>query len=390
MCCFSRHVEKVWSTRIFARPLEAGRQLLVYGMSLEVASDVAMVVPIPVPPGSADDAVRFVDMSAVPTFFDDVSALFPVLVPQPASPSFARFEPQSAPVLVVHDVGDFEASFVPQVRDFARLDARFRLPEEVWEALPTYADWGFCVFKLKAPANSGRSGLLGLFKAPKPSSRKVHPMAFEFPRRDASQLFFPTVHVHDGLVHPTAQFDHELYCQTEPGWEPLMQWERSASRADTLAAVAKPWVEPSAWLYKRVLAGELPNRDTYLAEAKLRARTAVSALFRIRMRAAYEHVIDDGRAPLEPRVKKWMRVSEAERVRIREALAASLGEELARNRDAWSLDEFSDDGGYETFSASNERIEPQDVDVAFRAPPTPDVRAAVQAAVQGAIDRATR
>ncbi len=42
MRCFSRHDEKVWSARIVAcRPLDAGSQLRVYGMSLEVASDVA-------------------------------------------------------------------------------------------------------------------------------------------------------------------------------------------------------------------------------------------------------------------------------------------------------------------------------------------------------------
>jgi hypothetical protein len=215
-------------------------------------------------------------------------------------------------------------------------------------------------------------------------------MAFEFQRRDASQLFFPTVHVHDGLVHPTAHFDHELYCQTEPAWEPLMEWERSVSRAETLAAVARPWVEPSGWMYKRVLTGELPNRDTFLAEARLRARTVVTAMFRIRMRAAYEHVIDDGRAVLEPRVKKWMRVGEAERMRIRDTLTTTLGEVFAQNHEAWSLGDFSHDGGYQTFSASSERIEPQDVDVAFRAPPPPEVQAAVQGAVQSALDRATR
>lgn len=390
MCCFSRHVEKVWSTRIFARPLDAGRQLLVYGMSLEVGADVAMILPIPVQPGSGDGAVRFVDMSACPSFFDDVSSLFPKLELLGGEQPFARFQAQSAPTLVVHDVGDFEASYVPTMSAFSRLDARFRLPIDVWESLPGYADWGFCVFKLKARAGGGRSGLFGLFKSPKPSPRKVHPMAFEFPRRDPSQLFFPTVHVHDGLVHPTAHFDHELYCQTEPAWEPLMEWERSASRASEVAPGARQWVEPSAWLYKRGLSGELPNRDTYLGETKLRVRTVVSPTFRVRMRAAYEHVIDDGRVPLDARVKKWMRVSEAERIRVRDAMTTTLGEVFAENHDAWQLGDFSHEGGYQTFSASNERIEPQEVDVAFRAPVSVEVRAAVQSAVQSAIDRATR
>lgn len=34
-----------------------------------------------------------------------------------------------------------------------------------------------------------------------------------FRGRDSRQLFFPTVHVHDGLVHHEADFDHELYFQ---------------------------------------------------------------------------------------------------------------------------------------------------------------------------------
>ena len=169
-----------------------------------------------------------------------------------------------------------------------------------------------------------------------------------------------------------------------------MDWQRSASRADQLAAEAQAWVGPSSWMYKRVLSGELPNRDTYLAESRLRARCCVKDSFRVRMRAAYEHVIDDGRSALEPRVKKWMRVSEAERVRIREAMTSALAGICAAKSEAWALGTFSHDGSYQTFTASNERIEPQEVDVAFLVAPPDAVRAEVQAAVQSAIDRATR
>lgn len=35
-------------------------------------------------------------------------------------------------------------------------------------------------------------------------------MAFVLPRRDGRFVFFPTVHVHDGEVHPTAAFDDTL------------------------------------------------------------------------------------------------------------------------------------------------------------------------------------
>ena len=171
MCLFSRHVERVWSTSIFARPLPSARQLLVYGMSFEVAEDVALILPIPVPVSSPDDAVTFIDLSSRPGFFEDLSALFPVAKAHATPIGRGAFAPQSAS-LVVHDVGDFEASFVPTPRDFDRLDPRFRLPGDVFEALPAYGDWGFCVFKLRKPPGGRSSGLLDLFKSKSSKSTK--------------------------------------------------------------------------------------------------------------------------------------------------------------------------------------------------------------------------
>ena len=43
----------------------------------------------------------------------------------------------------------------------------------------------------------------------------VHPMAFEFPTRDETRLFFPSVHVHDRMYHNEAGFHHRFYCQRE-------------------------------------------------------------------------------------------------------------------------------------------------------------------------------
>ena len=387
MCCFSLPVRMVSSTHIFARPLEGGRQLLVYGMTVEISEDVAMILPIPVPPGSGDDAVKFVDLSACPEFFEHLDRLFPrpLSLGGPAVGMPSRAAPQS--MLVVHDVGDFEASFVPTPADFARLDARFRLPSEVWDQLPGYHEWGFCVFKLKTKGRP--SSFFGLFKGKvEGETRKVHPMAFEFPRSDPSSLFFPTIHVHDGNVHPTAEFDHDLYCQTDDACEPLMDWERSVGKSDALV-FAREWLAPGRWLYKRTLNGEHPNRDTYLAESKLRARTALSDLFRVRMCAAWAHLVDDGKTELEPRVKKWMRVSEAERVRVRDAVLSELGPVFAERAAAWGVKPFAhDDPDWVVFAASNNRIEPQEVHVAFAERPPQAVRDEVQAAVQAAFDRA--
>ena len=52
MCCFSCRVTSVSSTKIFAR-CEGDRQFLVYEMSLNALSEVAMILPLPVAAGSA-------------------------------------------------------------------------------------------------------------------------------------------------------------------------------------------------------------------------------------------------------------------------------------------------------------------------------------------------
>src|SRR5262245_2257898 len=125
MCCFSRPVDSVTNTNIFARGAAAGRQFLAYEMTLAAKEDLAMILPLPVPPGCAEDAVRFIDLEGYPGFFADLKSGFP----EPASrsaPGVAAGGKGKA--LAVVEVGSFEASFVPAAKDFARLDERFRLP----------------------------------------------------------------------------------------------------------------------------------------------------------------------------------------------------------------------------------------------------------------------
>src|SRR6266478_4690095 len=77
MCCFSRPVDRVANTNIFARSGKEGRQFLVYSMSLSAKEDLAMILPIPVPKKSKDDAVRFINLEKYPDFFKDLRAGFP-------------------------------------------------------------------------------------------------------------------------------------------------------------------------------------------------------------------------------------------------------------------------------------------------------------------------
>jgi hypothetical protein len=248
MCCFSRAVQSVSGTSIFARAIDGVRQALVYEMSLAADGDLAMVLPIPVPAGSPEDAVQFVSLQGYPSFFRDLERAFPMEL-------MARFAPQGfgppavrpAP-LVVHDVGDFDASFVPTAGDFVRLDPRFRLPEEALRALTHYRDWGFAVFKLKVPSQS---------------KSRFHPMAFTFPRRDPGRLFFPTLHIHDGKVHSRAHFDHALYAQ----WARApVGFQASAQAAGAVVDEerARGLVEPMALLHRLEIRGVVENRDVWV------------------------------------------------------------------------------------------------------------------------------
>ena len=183
------------ATHIFARPAKDGGQYLVYSMILKAKDDLAMILPIPTPKAPKEDAVKFINLEKYPDFFNDMRTGFPE--PRAARGQEGRRAPAAGrpAKLKVVEVGSFDASFVPTVKDFARLDEQFRLPDGTWDKLPAYKDYGFAVFKLKK------------------GEQKVHPMAFEFPRADKNEAVLPH------RPHPRRQgprpatFDHALYCQ---------------------------------------------------------------------------------------------------------------------------------------------------------------------------------
>lgn len=233
MCCFSRPVKIVSSTHIFARRASAERQFLVYSVNLTIDEPLAMVLPLPVPPDPTEDALRFIDLGGYADFFTDMQKGFPVEYLLAKSQGLLRAPPRQAPTLVVHEFGPFEASFVPTLSDFDRLDARFKLPAGVWDALPTHKDHGFAVFQLRA---LHRGFFAKVFR--KATAQTIQPMAFEFATRDPVRLFYPTVHVHDGEVHPMAHFDHALYAQIPHGTSLQHEPAESPFRRPPTAAAA--------------------------------------------------------------------------------------------------------------------------------------------------------
>jgi hypothetical protein len=277
MCCFSQPVEVVADTSIFARGVN-GRQFLVYSMRYAAATELAMVLPLPVPPSPPDDAVRFINLNSYPDFFKDMAKGFPDRVFLARSRHLMLSAPKERPKLQVHDVGDFEASFVPRIEDFDRLDERFRIPRQVWDRLPSYQDFGFAVFKLKSSRRRFGGLLRHLVGASSHRQRQVHPMAFEFPRRNPDLLYFPTLHIHDRKVHPHARFDHMLYCQVgEEMKEHVAGWELAFGPASLFMEIERTAgiVSGDALCWRLPLLGQLQNTDALVGKGG-----AVPALWR--------------------------------------------------------------------------------------------------------------
>ena len=245
MCCFSGPVE-VADTQVFARSAGGGRQWIAYQATLSTDDPVALVLPLPVAAGAGEDAVRFESLAAAPDLFDLLASGFPP-PRRPRGPFAAkRAPPPVAQRLAVHRVGAWDASYVPTVADFARLDPRFRLPDHVARGLPGHDGSGFAVFALAAGAQT------------------VHPLAFSFPRSDPARLFFPTLHVHDGVVHPHATFDHALYAQEAPGERlALGAWDESPRPARAFVDLARcgALVDGDRHVHRLEIRGLAENRD---------------------------------------------------------------------------------------------------------------------------------
>ena len=217
-------------------------------MKFAVIEDLAMILPIPVRRNTLEKGVRFINLEKYPAFFSEMEFGFGA-VPQGAYGVGSGAGAFDAAKLKVADVGSFEASFVPKLSDFSRLDERFRLPAGTWEKLPQYENFGFAVFKLKK------------------SHSRIHPIAFEFPRANRNQIFFPTVHIHDGEVNDTAEFDHLLYAQFDfnQGID-IVEWTESHRPVGMFMDVSRcaGLMKKNAHVYKRVIKGQHKNEDVVI------------------------------------------------------------------------------------------------------------------------------
>lgn len=267
MCCFSVASPAGWiarlvqavtppvhvsATNIFARMVAPGEQVLVYSMNIATKQPVAMILPLPIAHGADEHALRFVSLEKHPRMFVSLGGLFEFAQTAARKGGLRLPMPSPRQKLVVHEVGAFIASFVPSRADFDRLDERFRMPSVLFDAVPAYADYGFAVFQLQ------------------PGRTTVHPMAMRFPTRAPDQLFFPTVHVHDGRWKPTARFDHALYYQTPrrtKGGEYIPSGVFEGDEVGWILPSAdfEGMVTPGAAMLRRRLRKRRANEDTWIA-----------------------------------------------------------------------------------------------------------------------------
>lgn len=259
MCCFSRPVVSVHDTRIFSRMASGGVQYVIYQMDLESKEDLAMVLPVPTMLGLGEKALKFINLEAYPTLFDDMRRPFDDdRAGAGAGDPFASLDAGGEPKLVVQRVGSYDASFVPSPADFDRLDERFRLPPEIFEKYQNYAGYGYAVFKLRE------------------GNARLHPMAFAFRSAEPGLLYFPTVHIHDGTIHEKEGFDHELYLQGGfPGAMTRLAdeaeaarnvWQESSKIPTRFMKLHKTQgiVTPTQHVYRLTLRGEFLNRDVFV------------------------------------------------------------------------------------------------------------------------------
>lgn len=258
MCCFSGPIKEVADTRIFARLSGRGTQYLVYQMQYASEKPVAMILPVPVRSDAGGEALRFCNLKDYGDLFDDLAKPFIIPGRGRAVAAWSGSAP-SASFLPVYEVGDFVASFVPTLADFERVDPRFRLPSAATAKLPQYKKWGFAVFQLHGEAGK---------------DTQPHPMAFEFATQEEAKLFFPTLHIHDGTVHSQEKFDHVLYTQwnshaiVQKGKSLWAKSEKETRRSVTPERTAGI-VNGDLPVYRRMMQGTLPNRDTWMTLSDL-------------------------------------------------------------------------------------------------------------------------
>jgi hypothetical protein len=225
------------------------KQFLVYSMNYRVGEDLAMVLPLPVPVGSKEDAVQFIDLHGYGEFFADLQSGFPVAASDKRRP-LSRSMPSHC--------RQRRSRWFRSAASKRRLCRRSKTLRASMLGFACRTGFG-----TSCPPTKSR-GLRCSSCARMPARCIRWRLRFLAPI--ASKLFFPTVHIHDGKVHDTAHFDHSLYCQVGSQYGKTTGWEETPQLASAFVKVAatKGIVDGSAHCYRKTILGNQKNQDTWL------------------------------------------------------------------------------------------------------------------------------
>ena len=96
-------------------------------------------------------------------------------------------------------------------------------------------------------------------------------MAFAFPTALTGQVFFPTLHIHDGKIHDREVFDHTLYMQGEGFDLDTGGWQESPkiAVAKVKCGYAHNMVRPEMHVHRNVIRGNMRNGDIIVQPKKI-------------------------------------------------------------------------------------------------------------------------
>jgi len=249
---FSLPVRVASTFNFFARA-NGDHQFLACNFRYQAESPFTLILPLPTPPDASANAVRFINLSGYDEFFGDLRRGFPNLTRDTGKQSFTDRLLEKVRDWLDLDTTQIEFAFFPNRTVLAQMHADWPVSDAVWTALEPYAECGLVALKLEAGAN------------------RLPPMAFEFPRRDSTELTFPTAHNLPAAA--AASLRHALYAQTA---QRSLQWRISINAEDERPLRARDFVkadrtlgliDPDQPIVSRRLTGAIDNADVRLLEA---------------------------------------------------------------------------------------------------------------------------
>ena len=251
MCIILARVESVSNTQLYISSSKTKeRQLVIYTNKVTSPDSNAMILPVPNPLSVELLNFRhykdiFEDCQKCFRHYDDTRHLY-------ATRSLACSASDShRPVLPVYTIGSYQASIVPSLDDFDRLNTNIlRVNPEVASLLrKTYdSEFGFLVCQLKR------------------GNHQYHPFAYTHSIHSNRLLFVPTLHYHLGEKGSSADWDHTIYSpMTDLFTNYGYSYVNSSSVQWDLLPSEYQWARKGGVSFNRhVIKGYSKNKDLWL------------------------------------------------------------------------------------------------------------------------------